>query len=365
MIIFVTSAVILSLLAATVYLLLREASAPESVRDRAVVLLPSSVVLALCVDCICGNGSVDMMMLEVMPSLSCLLIVRSQLCDCENIRPLIAAVAGSSLVPVSLNVSSAAGWTGYPHPHLLLMLLLLLVLLLTAVTVTGIVIRLRNIRKILKMGTVWSNVSLATDAVYMILLQFLCLSYMVVRVVFPNCSDVTAALFPFLLGLMLAALVIREADDVLFVFWRNQERRIVESMKVTKVETALDPSGIDDVYQDIYERVVTYFEAEKPFLDSELTINDLVKVLYSNKLYISRAISQFTGRNFCQFVNYYRVTYSMEMFRDNLDLKIHDLATGSGFNSDVSYNMAFRLFMGETPGEWCRKERSRKLKTKK
>ena len=136
-------------------------------------------------------------------------------------------------------------------------------------------------------------------------------------------------------------------------------------MKLTKVETALDPSGIDDVYQDIYERVVTYFETEKPFLDSELTINDLVKVLYSNKLYISRAISQFTGRNFCQFVNYYRVTYSMEMFRDNLDLKIHDLATGSGFNSDVSYNMAFRLFMGETPGEWCRKERSRKLKTKK
>ena len=111
--------------------------------------------------------------------------------------------------------------------------------------------------------------------------------------------------FPFMLGLMVAALGIRATDDVLFVFWRRQERRIIESMKITKVETAVDPCSIDDVYQDIYERVVAYFDAEKPFLDNELTINDLVKVLYSNKLYISRAISQFTGRNFCQFVNYY------------------------------------------------------------
>jgi hypothetical protein len=30
-----------------------------------------------------------------------------------------------------------------------------------------------------------------------------------------------------------------------------------------------------------------------------------------------------------------------------------------GFNTIVSYNMAFKLFMGENPSDWCRKEKIR------
>ena len=163
----------------------------------------------------------------------------------------------------------------------------------------------------------------------------------------------------------MAAYGYRILNDSLFVLWRTQEQRIVESLKVTSVESASDMSRIDEVYKDIYERVVAYFEREKPFLDSELTINDLVKVLYSNKLYISRAISQFTGRNFCQFVNYYRIKYSTECFKANHDLKIHEISSMSGFNSIVTFNMAFRLYMGENPSDWCRKEKGRYVKGKK
>jgi transcriptional regulator GlxA family with amidase domain len=48
-----------------------------------------------------------------------------------------------------------------------------------------------------------------------------------------------------------------------------------------------------------------------------------------------------------------------------MDLKIAELANMSGFNSVVSYNMAFRLFMNENPSEWCRKERAKsKIKKK-
>jgi YesN/AraC family two-component response regulator len=143
------------------------------------------------------------------------------------------------------------------------------------------------------------------------------------------------------------------------------ERRILESLKVAVVELPNDITRTDATYQDIYDRIVAYFETEKPYLRSDLIIDDLVKVVFSNKLYISRAISQITGRNFCQFVNYYRVIYSMQCFRENPDLKIYELATMSGFNSIVSYNMAFRLFMGENPSEWCRKEKTRKIKNKK
>ena len=231
--------------------------------------------------------------------------------------------------------------------------------------VIGLCRRLRSVKAIVRAGTVWTYLCLAVDALYVIFLLLLTMGFQLVSHLSSDPYCRTLYIFPLLTGLMLTALGLRKADDVVFVLWRRQERRIVESMKVTKVETAVDPVGIDDVYQEIYERVVAYFEQEKPFLDNALTINDLVRALYSNKLYISRAISQFTGRNFCQFVNYHRVVYSMELFRNNPEMKIHELASGCGFNSDVSYNMAFRLFMGETPGEWCRKERNRKFRVKK
>ena len=114
-----------------------------------------------------------------------------------------------------------------------------------------------------------------------------------------------------------------------------------------------------DLSTDLGKKIYLYVI----ILKSDLIIDDLVKVVFSNKLYISRAISQITGRNFCQFVNYYRIMYSVETFRANPELKVTELASLSGFNSLVSFSMAFRLYMNENPSDWIRKERTRKTKS--
>ena len=64
-------------------------------------------------------------------------------------------------------------------------------------------------------------------------------------------------------------------------------------------------------------------------------------------------------------MNYYRVLHSIQMFRENPDLKVIEMATRSGFNSSVSYSMAFRLYMGESPSDWCRKEKFKVKRRKK
>jgi AraC-like DNA-binding protein len=163
----------------------------------------------------------------------------------------------------------------------------------------------------------------------------------------------------------LIALGLRAVQDSLFVIWQRHERRIVESMKMSQTDIVHSSSKTNELYGDIYARLVALFEADKPYLDSELTINDVVKKIFTNKLYISRAISRFTGKNFCQFVNYYRVSYSIKLFRDNPDLKVAELANQSGFNSTVSFSMAFRLYMTECPSDWCRKERNKIVRGKK
>ena len=365
MIVFLASVISFLLLAVSCYHIFRSVSHNGERRDFAPAVLLVSVAVSIGIGGLTAGESAQIMMLEILPALAGMLMLESTLLERKYISVAVYAFAGIYLVPASIHIAVAAGWAELPSESLMSLLCLIFIPLPVFAFIIGICLRLREVKMILKTGTIWANVTLAVESFYLIL--FLCLSFSYISV-FAFCPDGHGewqVIFPFLEGLMLAALGVRDADDAVFVFWRRQERRILESMKVSKVETAMDPMSIEDIYQDVYERVVAYFESERPFLDNALTINDLAKVLYSNKLYISKAISQFTGRNFCQFVNYYRVMHSMEMFRENHELKIHDLASGSGFNSDVSYNMAFRLFMGETPGEWCKKERNRKIRMKK
>ena len=217
--------------------------------------------------------------------------------------------------------------------------------------------RIREVRLVMKHGNVWSSVCMIMDVIYLFCMIVYVLMLMMSARLSAECTYVVSFVVSLLLAGGLAALGLRVSMDSLFIVCRLHERRIIESMKISHTDVPHGSSEINDIYKEIYSRLVAYFETEKPYLNSELTINDIVKVMFTNKLYISRAISQFTGKNFCQFVNYYRVTYSIQLFRDNPDLKVIELATRSGFNSSVSYNMAFRLYMSETPSDWCRKEK--------
>lgn len=302
-----------------------------------------------------GRPESQRIIMDMMPSVFALWILLSSVTDAENFKWMLKLLlAAYACLPVYylccmsglfrlLSVSSAV-WSAS-------VIIGLMALHMTA----GLVRRLFDIKAVMKSGTTWGIVCLMIDMVYLML-------------VFAAASLLLAGLSRIALPLMGGILIgmgLRIYMDSGFILFRKHERIIAESMKIGILVPAGDSSHLEEVYKDLYDRIIDYFEREKPYLNGELTINEVVRELYSNKLYISRAISQFTGRNFCQFVNYYRVIHSIDCFRENPDLKVHELGSMSGFNTIVSYNMAFRLFMGENPSEWCRKEKSRLLKAKK
>ena len=226
--------------------------------------------------------------------------------------------------------------------------------------------KIRDVKSVMKSGNVWSFVTLCVDFVYLIFPVVMFAIFYPVYMCFPETAPAVALVFVVLLFFQLIAIAVRVTYDSAFAILHRHESVIVESMKISQMDmSAVSGSKAGDQYKELYERIVLYFEMSKPYLDGNLTINDVVKVVYSNKVYISKAICHYTGRNFRQFVNYYRVMYSMQLYRANLEMKVNDLAEKSGFNTVVSYTMAFRLFMNETPSEWCRKERSKILKPKK
>lgn len=111
----------------------------------------------------------------------------------------------------------------------------------------------------------------------------------------------------------------------------------------------------------LYARVVTLMEQKRPFLDGNFGLDDLAGAVYTNRGYLSRTINILSGRNFSQFVNYFRVRYGSELIRKDPTLRLISVAQMCGFHSTPSFNAAFKVNMGETPSAYQERIRSQKF----
>ena len=112
------------------------------------------------------------------------------------------------------------------------------------------------------------------------------------------------------------------------------------------------PAGVGKRGYEVYQRVERYMEESRPYLDEKINLESFSKAIFSNTVYVSRTINHYSGRNFRQFVNWYRIQYALDLMRKDPHLKMEEVSSMSGFHSTVSFNMAFRLFEGKTPTEW-------------
>lgn len=111
----------------------------------------------------------------------------------------------------------------------------------------------------------------------------------------------------------------------------------------------------------LYERVVSLMEQKLPFLDEDFNLDDLAGAVFTNRGYLSRTINVLSGRNFSQFVNYFRVRYGVELIRKDPRLRLINVAQMCGFHSSPSFNAAFKVNMGETPSAFLERLRSERF----
>lgn len=241
----------------------------------------------------------------------------------------------------------------------------ILIITLPLSFVFALIRRLVDVSSLMQCGNTWTFLCLGVDVVHCLIITLEAVVTFICILLLENSFIWILPVMFILLSAVIPAYAHRAVDSTQFIFMRKHETRVLEAMKILPVEGAGVGGPEDDTYKEIYDRVVQYFDEEKPYLSSNLTINDICQAVFSNRLYISRAISRYTGRNFCQFVNYHRVIYSMEYFRSDTNLKVAEIWPVCGFNSIVSFSMAFRLFVGLNPSEWCRKEKIRLSRNKK
>lgn len=365
---FVVAVIIVSTLAMVVYMALADIRHIRRTTRRsrtALAVLLVSVLLMISDMAVGGDVCLRVMFDLNLALVSLMLLTCSLLEDC-NVMPGVYILTGLSLLLSFYYFMCASGVLQLQFSSMTYILTSDFVAKIQGfVFLYAIWRRLSDIRTLMEINTVWTFVSVCVDIVYVICINAVPFFYLLSVNVSGDLSESLSSLFLLLLGAALLSLTVRLSQESLFVLMSRHERLIVESMRLNHISLPADLSGADCQYRQVYERITKYFDEQKPYLDGELSINAIADATYSNKVYISKAISHYTGKNFCQFVNYHRVKYAVELYRDNLDMRISELGLSSGFNSIVSFNMSFRLFMGENPSEWCRKERSRIVKQKK
>ena len=108
-------------------------------------------------------------------------------------------------------------------------------------------------------------------------------------------------------------------------------------------------------YNQIKERLEQYFETGKPYLNKKISIKDGARRLFTNKTYLSKVINENMGVNFNQYVNAYRMKEVDKLLKEDSHIGMKELCDKAGFGCMATFVVAFRLYKGAPPAEWCKK----------
>ena len=209
---------------------------------------------------------------------------------------------------------------------------------------------------------VWTQLETQARDGYSLLLYLLAAS-------FPGASapaPVHGIYLPFCLGLH-GVLLARVLTGRTLFLPRRRELELKELIKGNLRSTpVVSAERTEDMgrMKRLYERVIALMEQKRPFLDEEFSLDDLAGAVFSNRAYLSKTINILSGRNFSQFVNCFRIRYSVELLRKDPTLRLIDVAMMSGFHTTVTFNMAFKLNMGETPSRFQERLRVERAKAR-
>ncbi len=93
-------------------------------------------------------------------------------------------------------------------------------------------------------------------------------------------------------------------------------------------------------------------EMDKVFLQPDIHIEDVAKMLCTNRTYVSRMMREEYGISFIEYVNIARIQYSQQLLYSTNDITLDMVAEKSGFQSTSNYCRTFKRYIGSTPLNW-------------
>lgn len=109
--------------------------------------------------------------------------------------------------------------------------------------------------------------------------------------------------------------------------------------------------------QELFDELILLMEEEKHYLNKDLKLSNIAKILETNNLYLSQVINQKSGSNFNNFINKYRINEARKFLSDPnyANFSIEGIASEVGFKSKSTFNIAFKKYTGLTPSFFRKK----------
>lgn len=105
---------------------------------------------------------------------------------------------------------------------------------------------------------------------------------------------------------------------------------------------------------EMVEKLLNYVVTEKPYLQPELTLNQLAEQTKIPSHHLSQVINEKIEQSFGDFINNYRVEKAKMMLADDKysHFTIIAMAYEAGFNSKTAFYESFKKFTGTTPSNY-------------
>lgn len=119
-------------------------------------------------------------------------------------------------------------------------------------------------------------------------------------------------------------------------------------------------SGLDDEdLKRIAGQLESVMTSNKPYLENNLTLPTLAKMLDLSPNYLSQTLNGYFNVNFFDFINGYRIDAAKRQLSEGDPKKyiILGLALDSGFNSKSAFYTAFKKHTGLTPTQFRKEQR--------
>ncbi|WP_144964419.1 AraC family transcriptional regulator [Pseudomonas sp. DE0010] len=118
----------------------------------------------------------------------------------------------------------------------------------------------------------------------------------------------------------------------------------------------LSPRQLSTMAQDLEH----YFQRQRPYLDPELSLQQVAQASGYSRNQISYLLNQVLGQSFYRYVNQARLQHLMTILAtDSGQASIDDLAFNAGFNSLSAFYKCFREHTGLTPKAYLKQISSR------
>lgn len=122
--------------------------------------------------------------------------------------------------------------------------------------------------------------------------------------------------------------------------------------KEIKINLAKKDIGIHEELIDQILEKLKKFEAEKRFLESNITLQSISDTFETNNKYVSKIVNIYKEKTFVQYINDLRIEYALDFLKEDKKLRkytIQALAVEFGFNNAESFSTAFYKKTGIKP----------------